>query len=61
MPEDPTLHSERDQLAHARAELARMIRSCLDLTVDSGRDAIPLPRSVQSDVERFPRQALKTD
>ena len=38
------------------AELARMLRRCLDLAVDPAGDPIPLPYSVQGDVERFLRE-----
>jgi len=46
---------------YRRAELARMMRRCLDLAVDPAGDPIPLPYSVQSDVERFLRQNPKAD
>jgi len=38
---------------YRRAELARMMRRCLDLAVDPAGDPIPLPYSVQPDLERF--------
>ena len=41
---------------YRRAELARMLRRRLDLAVDPAGDPIPLPYSVQSDVERFLRK-----
>ncbi len=41
---------------YRKAELARMLRRCLDPAVDSAGDPIPLPYSVQPDVERFLRQ-----
>ena len=41
---------------YRKAELARMLRRCLDPVVDSAGDPIPLPYSVQPDVERFLRQ-----
>jgi PAS domain S-box-containing protein len=40
---------------YRRAELARMLRRCLDLAVDPAGDPIPLPYSVQGDVDRFLR------
>ena len=41
---------------YRRTELARMLRRCLDLAVDRAGDPIPLPYSVQPDLERFLRQ-----
>ena len=46
---------------YRRAELARMMRRCLDLAVDPAGDPIPLPYSVQSDVDRFLRKNPKPD
>jgi PAS domain S-box-containing protein len=46
---------------YRRAELARMMRRCLDLAVDAAGDPIPLPYSVQLDVERFLRKNTKPD
>jgi hypothetical protein len=46
---------------YRRAELARMMRRCLDVAVDSAGDPIPLPYSVQPDVERFLRKNSKAD
>jgi CheY-like chemotaxis protein len=46
---------------YRRAELARMMRRCLDLAVDPAGDPIPLPYSVQPEVERFLRQNAKPD
>jgi PAS domain S-box-containing protein len=46
---------------YRRAELARTMRRCLDLAVDPAGDPIPLPYSVQPDVERFLRQNPKAD
>lgn len=46
---------------YRRAELARMMRRCLDLAVDPAGDPIPLPYSVQPDVERFMRKYPKPD
>jgi len=40
---------------YRRAELARMLRRCLDLAVDRAGDPIPLPYSVQPELERFLR------
>jgi CheY-like chemotaxis protein len=40
---------------YRRAELARKLRRCLDLAVDPAGDPVPLPYSVQGDVERFLR------
>jgi len=41
---------------YRKAELARMLRRCLDPAVDSAGDPIPLPYSVQPDLDRFLRQ-----
>jgi CheY-like chemotaxis protein len=41
---------------YRRAELARMLRRCLDLAVDPAGDLVPLPYSVQPDLERFLRE-----
>ncbi|MCA6114187.1 PAS domain S-box protein [Bradyrhizobium sp. WSM 1738] len=38
---------------YRKAELARMVRLCLDRAIDHMGDPIPLPYSVQEDVERF--------
>ncbi|KRQ98205.1 hypothetical protein CQ12_29655 [Bradyrhizobium jicamae] len=38
---------------YRKAELARMVRLCLDRAIDHQGDPIPLPYSVQEDVERF--------
>ncbi|PDT89886.1 hybrid sensor histidine kinase/response regulator [Bradyrhizobium sp. Y36] len=47
---------------YRKAELARMLRRCLDTAVDSAGDAIPTPYSVQADVEAFLRkQAAEKD
>jgi len=46
---------------YRRAELARMMRRCLDLAVDPAGDPIPLPYSVQEDVERFLRKNAKAE
>jgi CheY-like chemotaxis protein len=46
---------------YRRAELARMLRRCLDLAVDPAGDPIPLPYSVQEDVERFLRKNAKAE
>jgi PAS domain S-box-containing protein len=46
---------------YRRAELARMMRRCLDLAVDPAGDPIPLPYSVQSDVEHFMRKNAKPE
>ena len=42
---------------YRRAELARMLRLCLDPSVDAASDPIPLPYSVQEDLDRFLRPA----
>ncbi|OAF10874.1 ATP-binding protein [Bradyrhizobium neotropicale] len=41
---------------YRKAELARMLRRCLDTAVDSVGDPIPLPYSVQPEVDRFLRK-----
>jgi len=41
---------------YRKAELARTLRRCLDTAVDSVGDPIPLPYSVQADVERLLRK-----
>jgi PAS domain S-box-containing protein len=41
---------------YRRAELARMLRRCLDIAVDPAGDPIPTPYSVQPDLERFLRK-----
>ena len=41
---------------YRRGELARMLRRCLDLAVDVQGDPLPLPYSVQADLERFLRE-----
>jgi PAS domain S-box-containing protein len=41
---------------YRKAELARMLRRCLDPAVDSAGDPIPLPYSVQPELERFLRK-----
>jgi PAS domain S-box-containing protein len=41
---------------YRRAELARMLRRCLDPAVDPAGDPIPLPYSVQPDLHRFLRK-----
>jgi PAS domain S-box-containing protein len=41
---------------YRRAELARLVRRCLDIAVDYAGDPIPTPYSVQPDLERFLRQ-----
>lgn len=47
---------------YRKAELARVLRRCLDTAVDSVGDPIPTPYSVQADVERFLReQATEND
>jgi len=38
---------------YRKAELARMVRLCLDRVIDHMGDPIPLPYSVQEDLERF--------
>jgi PAS domain S-box-containing protein len=38
---------------YRKAELARMVRLCLDRAIDHQGDPVPLPYSVQEDVERF--------
>ena len=46
---------------YRKAELARMLRRCLDTAVDSAGDAIPTPYSVQADVEGFLRRQAAKD
>ncbi|QIP08035.1 ATP-binding protein [Bradyrhizobium symbiodeficiens] len=46
---------------YRKAELARMLRRCLDTAVDSAGDAIPTPYSVQADVEAFLRRQAAED
>ncbi|WP_456617922.1 ATP-binding protein [Bradyrhizobium sp. P5_C12] len=46
---------------YRKAELARMLRRCLDTAVDSVGDPIPTPYSVQADVERFLRKQATED
>jgi PAS domain S-box-containing protein len=41
---------------YRKAELARMLRRCLDPAVDSAGDPIPLPYSVQPELNRFLRK-----
>jgi PAS domain S-box-containing protein len=41
---------------YRKAELARMLRRCLDPVVDPAGDPIPLPYSVQPELERFLRK-----
>ncbi|WP_249159479.1 hybrid sensor histidine kinase/response regulator [Bradyrhizobium tropiciagri] len=41
---------------YRRSELARMLRRCLDLAVDIEGDPVPMPYSVQPDLERFLRE-----
>jgi CheY-like chemotaxis protein len=41
---------------YRRAELARMLRRCLDIAVDPAGDPIPTPYSVQPELQRFLRQ-----
>ncbi|MEH2609218.1 PAS domain-containing sensor histidine kinase [Bradyrhizobium sp. AZCC 1693] len=41
---------------YRKAELARMVRLCLDRAIDRMGDPIPLPYSVQEDLERFLRE-----
>ncbi|WP_249151106.1 PAS domain S-box protein [Bradyrhizobium sp. JYMT SZCCT0180] len=41
---------------YRRAELARTLRRCLDIAVDSAGDPIPTPYSVQPELERFLRK-----
>ncbi len=41
---------------YRRAELARMLRRCLDPAVDPAGDPIPLPYSVQAELHRFLRK-----
>jgi len=48
---------------YRRADLARMVRRCIDQALDPAGDPIPLPYSVLQDLERFlrenPRQPLR--
>ena len=44
---------------YRRAELARMLRLCLDPSIDAASEPIPTPYSVQEDLERFLRTAPK--
>lgn len=46
---------------YRKAELARMLRRCLDTAVDSAGDAIPTPYSVQADLEGFLRRQAAED
>lgn len=46
---------------YRKAELARMLRRCLDTAVDSAGDPIPTPYSVQADVEGFLRRQAAKD
>jgi PAS domain S-box-containing protein len=41
---------------YRKAELARMVRLCLDRAIDHMCDPMPLPYSVQEDLERFLRE-----
>jgi PAS domain S-box-containing protein len=41
---------------YRKTELARMVRLCLDRAIDHMGDPIPLPYSVQEDLERFLRE-----
>jgi len=41
---------------YRRAELARLLRRCLDIAVDPAGDPIPTPYSVQPDLKRFLRK-----
>ena len=41
---------------YRRADLARMVRRCLDQALDAAGDPIPLPYSVQQDLDRFLRE-----
>ena len=41
---------------YRKAELARVLRLCLDRAIDHMGDPIPLPYSVQEDLERFLRE-----
>jgi CheY-like chemotaxis protein len=41
---------------YRKAELARMLRHCLDQALDAAGDPIPLPYSVLPDLERFLRE-----
>jgi hypothetical protein len=47
---------------YRKAELARMLRRCLNTAVDATGDPIPLPYSVQPEADRFLRkQASERD
>jgi PAS domain S-box-containing protein len=46
---------------YRRGELARTMRRCLDVAVDPAGDPIPLPYSVQDDVERLIRTTSRPD
>ncbi|MBC9882258.1 PAS domain S-box protein [Bradyrhizobium sp. INPA01-394B] len=46
---------------YRKAELARMLRRCLDTAVDAAGDAIPTPYSVQADLEGFLRKQASDD
>jgi FixJ family two-component response regulator len=46
---------------YRKAELARMLRRCLDTAVDAVGDPIPTPYSAQADVERFLRKQAIED
>ena len=41
---------------YRKADLARMVRLALDRAIDHMGDPVPLPYSVQDDVERFQRK-----
>jgi PAS domain S-box-containing protein len=41
---------------YRRADLARIVRRCLDQALDAAGDPIPLPYSVQQDLDRFLRE-----
>jgi CheY-like chemotaxis protein len=41
---------------YRKAELARMLRRCLDPAIDAAGDPIPLPYSVQPELERSLRK-----
>jgi hypothetical protein len=41
---------------YRRADLARMVRRCLDQALDPAGDPIPLPYSVLQDLDRFLRE-----
>jgi PAS domain S-box-containing protein len=46
---------------YRRAELARLLRRCLDIAVDPAGDPIPRPSSVQPELERFLRKYPQPD